>query len=420
MKISFLAIGDELISGKVQDANGKYLADEIAAHGLEMKFMMMAGDDEKDMVAAFDYLSGVSDAIVISGGLGPTPDDMTIEVFARYMGVELEFHAPSMEKIDLRFKLRNIPTPAANRKQAMIPKGAEIIENPVGTAPGVKAKFKNRIWLFLPGVPSEFKKMTDDSIIPILRGLDQDKKSVAMKTLRTYGLPESGIADRLAKVKIDPRIKLAYLPEFPEIYLRLTAMLTDKAEAEKIVEIAAGLIKAELKEYVFSDADEPMEVVVGKLLKSKGLTLATAESCTGGLVAKKLTDIPGSSEYFLGGFVTYANQLKTIALGVSADLLKERGAVDMEVAKQMAQGAREKTGADLAISLTGIAGPTGGTKEKPVGLVFMALAWQDGIWSQKFNFLPWSRPQVRELAAETAMEIVRRKILGLRMPGEKG
>jgi nicotinamide-nucleotide amidase len=419
MKISFLAIGDELLSGKVADANGKYIADKAALHGLEMRFMLAAGDDETEIVAAFNFLVGQSDVVIVSGGLGPTPDDLTIEVFARYMGVELEFHAEVMEKIDLRFKLRNIPTPEANKKQAMIPKGAKIIENPVGTAPGIEAQFKNCFFLFLPGVPSEFRKMTDDSIIPRLRALDHDQKSLAMITLRTFGLPESGIADRLAKLSFDPRVKIAYLPELPEIYLRATAMLKDKDEALRVVNDAAQKIKAELKEYVFSDADEPMEVVVGKLLKAKGLTLATAESCTSGLVAKKITDIPGSSDYFLGGFVTYANQLKASALGVSADLLKERGAVDMEVARQMAKGAREKTGADLAISITGIAGPTGGTKDKPVGLVFMALASGEGIWSQKFMFLPWSRLQVRELSAETAMEIVRRKILGLRMPGEK-
>lgn len=419
MKISFLAIGDELISGKVADANGKYLADKIALHALDMKFMLMAGDDEQEMITAFSFLKKTSDLTIVSGGLGPTPDDLTIEVFAQYAGTELEFHPDILEKINFRFKLRQMETPATNKKQAMIPQAAKIIPNLLGTAPGVEAELGNHCWFFLPGVPNEFKKMTDDSIIPRLLELDAEKKSIAMKTLRSYGLPESGIADRLIKLSFDPRLKIAYLPEFPEIYLRLSAITKDKNEAGQIVNKGVEQIKAELKEYLFSEDNEPMELVVGNLLKKSRLTLATAESCTGGLVAKKITDIPGSSDYFLGGYVTYANQLKTRELGVSEELLEQKGAVNMEVAKEMAKGAKKHTGADIAIGITGIAGPTGGTPEKPIGLVFMALADSKGTWSQKFQFLPWGRAAVRELAAETALEIIRRRILGLRMPGEK-
>jgi len=419
MKIAFLAIGDEIISGKVQDANGKYLADKIALNGLSLKYLMTAGDNQKEIMAAFDFLASTSELIVCSGGLGPTPDDLTMEVFAQYSGAALEFQAGVFEKIDRRFKLRGIETPITNKKQAMVPKGAKVIPNPIGTAPGIEAGFKNRQWFFLPGVPPEFKKMTDEFIIPRMLELASEKKSLATKTLRCFGLPESGIADRLNKLKFDPLLKLAYLPEFPEIYLRLSALCEDRNQAEAIVSKAADQVKAELKEYVFSDTDQPLELVVGELLKSRGLTLATAESCTGGLAAKRITDIPGSSHYFLGGYVTYSNPLKHKELGVSEEMLAAKGAVSDEVARAMAEGARKQTGADVAIAITGIAGPTGGTPEKPVGLVFIALEDKNGLWSQRLQFLPWGRAAVRELAAETALEIVRRRVLGLRMPGEK-
>lgn len=419
MKISFLAIGDELISGRVQDTNGKYLADKLSLHGLEIKFMLMAGDNPQEMTTAFDFLSQNSDAVVCSGGLGPTPDDLTIEVFSAYTGRELVIHPDIVEKIELRFKLRAMPMPATNKKQAMIPSGAKVIPNPIGTAPGTEAEHKGKLWFFLPGVPSEFRKMVDDSIIPRLSETDSEKKTIFYKTLRVYGLPESGIAERLLKINFGPRLKIAYLPELPEIYLRLSAVSKDKAEAEQIVMQAKELVKAELKEYIFSEDDEPMELVVGNLLRKYKLTLATAESCTGGLAAKRITDIAGSSDYFLGGFITYSNKLKIKELGVSGESLKTKGAVSSEVAREMAEGARKQTGADIAIALTGVAGPAGGAPEKPVGTVHIALADEKGIWESRFQFLPWSREMVRSLAAETVLEIVRRRILGLRMPGEK-
>jgi nicotinamide-nucleotide amidase len=419
MKISFLAIGDELITGRVQDSNGKYFADKLSLFNLEMKFMMMAGDDQKDMFTAFDFLSANSDAIICSGGLGPTPDDLTIDVFAQYINRPLELHADILEKLEQRFKIRGIPMPATNKKQAMIPSGATVIENPVGTAPGTEAEYKGRRWFFLPGVPSEFKVMVDRSIIPRLLELEQEKRAVFYRTLRVYGLPESGIAERLMKLNFDPRLKIAYLPELPEIYLRLSATSKDKADAEQIVTASKEMIKAELKEYVFSENDEPMEIVVGNLLRKNRLTIATAESCTGGLVAKRITDVAGSSNYFLGGFVTYANEMKTSELGVSEELLKTKGAVNSEVARAMAEGARKKSGADIAIALTGLSGPAGGTPEKPVGTAHIALADKNGVWENRFQFMPWSREMVRSLSAETALEIVRRRILGLRMPGEK-
>jgi len=419
MKISFLAIGDELTGGRVQDANGKYLADKLSLFGLDMKFMMMAGDNEEDMVQAFDFLAQTSDAIVISGGLGPTPDDLTIEVFARYSGRELVFDAATMERIKARFSMRGIEMPQTNRKQAMIPAGARIIDNPAGTAPGIEAEFKGRRWFFLPGVPREFRKMTNDAIMPRLSELSSQQKAVVSKTLRIYGIPESAIAERLQKINFDPVLKIAYLPEFPEISLRLSAGLPDKSRAEQIVSQAAELAKAQLSEYVFSDDDEPLELVVGKLLRANKMTLVTAESCTGGLVAKRITDIAGSSDYFLGGFIAYANQLKIKELEVNEQMLAQKSAVSEEVAVAMAKGARKRTGADLAISITGIAGPTGGTPEKPVGTVYMAVEDGKGVWKQKFQFVPWGREVVRSLTAETALEIIRRRILGLRMPGEK-
>ncbi len=419
MKISFLAVGDELLSGETAEANGKFFAQEISGLGLQMTCLLMAGDDEAEMVRAFEFLGKNSDAIIVTGGLGPTPDDLTSEVFAKFMGADLEFDPEILAGIEARFKIRGMQMPLSNKKQALIPKNARIIGNQFGTAPGYEVELKGRHWFFFPGVPSEFKQMAMDSLLPRLLELEGSRKSVKVKTLRVYGIPESGIADRLIKMKFDPELKIAYLPEFPDIHLRLSAALADAAKAEKVVESAAEAIQAELGEYLISEDDDPLEATVGKLLKARGLTLATAESCTGGLVAKRITDISGSSDYFLGGFITYSNQLKVRELGVSESLLKEKGAVCAEVAREMAIGARERTGADLAIAITGIAGPAGGTKEKPVGTVYMALADDRGIWSRDFIFLPISRDLVRTLTAETALEIIRRRLLNLRMPGEK-
>ncbi len=419
MKISFLAIGDELISGKVTEGNGKFFAREISALGMQVIYMMMAGDNPEEMVGAFEYLAGNSDAIIVTGGLGPTPDDLTTEVFAQFAGLELELHQDILAGIEARFNLRGMEMPATNRKQALLPKTAAIIPNKTGTAPGYEIALKGRRWFFFPGVPSEFQQMLKDSLLPRLMELAGQRKTVKVATLRVYGIPESGIAERLLKLKFDPELKIAYLPEFPDIHLRLSAVLPDPAKADRIVTEAVAQIRPVLAEYLVSEDDEPLESIVGKLLKARKLTLATAESCTGGLLAKKITDISGSSDYFRGGFVTYANELKVRELGVSEQLLKKKGAVCAEVAIAMAQGAKDRTGADLALSITGVAGPTGGTKDKPVGMVHMALADKDGIWSQKFLFLPISRDAVRQLSAETALEIIRRKLLGLRMPGEK-
>jgi len=419
MKISFLAIGDELIGGKISEANGKFFAQEISALGLKMEYLLMAGDDAEEMKRSFDFLAQNSDAIVCTGGLGPTPDDLTTEVFAQYAGLPLEFHSEILDQIEARFKIRGMQMPLTNKKQAMIPKTAAIIPNLFGTAPGFEIELRGRHWFFFPGVPSEFQKMAKDSLLPRLMELEDRKITVKAQTLRVYGIPESGIADRLVKMKFDPELKLAFLPEFPEIHLRLSAVLEDRERAEKIVNSSAQMIQAELGEYVISEDDEPLEVSVGKLLKARGLTLATAESCTGGLVAKRITDISGSSDYFLGGFITYANRLKIKELGVSESLLKEKGAVCSEVAREMAKGAKAKTGADLALGLTGIAGPAGGTEENPVGTVHIALADETGIWERKFRFLPISREAVRTLSAQTALEIIRRRLLNLRMPGEK-
>jgi len=419
MKICFLAIGDELLNGRISEANGRFLASQVSALGLNLNYLMMVGDDEVEIVRAFDFLSQNSDALICTGGLGPTPDDLTTEVFAKFAGLDLEFHQEILEQIEARFKLRGMQMPLTNKKQALIPKGARIIPNNFGTAPGYEFEKDGKHWFFFPGVPSEFQQMAKEFLLPRLMELEGAKKSVKVKTLLVYGIPESGIAERLNKITFAPELKLAYLPEFPRIHLRLSVVLLDEARAEKIVSESAQMIKSALGEYVISEDDEPLERTVGNLLKTRGLRLATAESCTGGLVAKRLTDIPGSSDYFLGGFVTYANELKIRELGVSAELLKEKGAVCAEVAIAMAKGARERTGSDIAISTTGVAGPTGGTKDKPVGTVFMALADDKGIWSQRFQFLPISREAVRALSAETALEIIRRRLLNLRMPGER-
>jgi len=419
MKISFLAIGNELIQGKTGEANGRFLAQELDLLALEMKFMLLAGDNPEEMTNAFRFLGEHSEIIICSGGLGPTPDDLTTEVFAQFADLKLSLDPKILDQIQARFKIRGIEMPLTNKKQALIPESAKIIPNLFGTAPGFELEHNHRFWFFLPGVPNEFKQMTKDSLIPRILEIEKIKKATKSKTLRVYGITESGIADRLSGLKFDPKLRLAYLPEFPEIYLRLSVITEEKEDAEEIVKLASEMIKKELLEYVVSEQGEPLELVVGRLLKERGLTISAAESCTGGWLAKRITDIAGSSDYFLGGLVSYSNQMKIKELGVKEETIKKFGAVSRETAKQMAEGLRSKTSADIAIAITGIAGPSGGTKEKPIGTVYMALLDDKGIWEQRFQFLPLSRETVRSLATETGLEVIRRRILGLRMPGEK-
>jgi len=419
MRISFLAIGNELIQGKIGEANGRFLAQELELLALEMRFMLLAGDNPEEMISAFRFLEEQSEIIVCSGGLGPTPDDLTTEVFAKFAELKLILDQKILDQIKARFKIRGIEMPLTNKKQALIPESAKVIPNLFGTAPGFELEHNHRFWFFLPGVPNEFKQMTKDSIIPRILEIKKIKKATKSKTLRIYGITESGIADRLSVLKFDPKLRLAFLPEFPEIYLRLSAITDEEEEAEKIVNQTSQMIKKELGEYVLSEEGEPLELVVGRLLKERGLTLSTAESCTGGWLAKRITDIASSSEYFLGGFVSYSNEMKIRELGVSEETIKNFGAVSSETAKEMAIGVRNNTGADIAIAITGIAGPSGGTKDKPIGTVHIALLDEKGFWEQRFQFLPLSREMVRNLATETGLEVMRRRILGLRMPGEK-
>ena len=419
MKISFLAIGNEISQGKIQEQNARFLAQKLEELGLGLKYLLVAGDREDDLTDAFQFLQESSDVIICSGGLGPTPDDLTAQVFSKFAQKPLELHPEILEDIKKRFQLRGMKMPPSNQKQAMLPGGAKIIPNYQGTAPGFELEHNQKIWCFFPGVPREFQAMTRQYLIPRLKALAGITKALAGKTLRVYGLAESQIADILAKISFPPEIYLAYLPDFPEIHLRLSVQADSPELAKELLNQASEKIKSALKEYLFSDDDQPLEKVVGDLLRQKGKTLAVAESCTGGLLAKRITDIPGSSDYFLGGFITYSNQLKISQLGVSEQVLKEKGAVSSEVATMMAKGAREKTGADLAVGITGIAGPGGESGEKPVGTVHIALADEQGIWERRFQFLPLSRETVRILASETALEIIRRRILGLRMPGEK-
>ena len=405
MSAAILCIGTELTRGELQNSNATWLAESLTAIGFEVLAVDCVDDDRARIEQALARLSQAHDVLVCTGGLGPTTDDITTECAARLAGVPLERDQASLEMIRDRLSRFGREMAASNAKQADFPAGSRILPNPNGTAPGFELKLNRALAYFMPGVPFEMKAMFEAHVTPAITPLVRERHFQVL--LRTFGLPESAVNDRLAGIEAEFGVLIGYRATTPEIEVKVLARAPDVENAQHRAERAAAVVRARLgDEVVFGEGKARFPEAVCQLLEAKGLTLGLAESCTGGLVAQLVTTHAGASVVFRGSAVTYANEAKIALLGVPAALIAEHGAVSAEVARAMAAGARRAFACDLALALTGIAGPGGGSPEKPVGLVHYAVASANGISDVRAVFTG-DREQIRRRAAFAGLALVR-------------
>jgi len=383
---TIITIGDELLIGQVIDTNSAWMAQQLNEIGVLVKQRISVGDNAEDIVHALHEAATQSSIVLITGGLGPTADDITKPVLFHFFGGKLVLDAGALQNVEAIFKKLDRPMIDRNRKQAEVPDVCTVISNHRGTAPGMWFEKEGVVYVSMPGVPHEMKGMMTDYVLPQLQHTKQ-LPAVVHRTLLTAGIGESFLADLVSdwETQLPENIKLAYLPNYGMVRMRLTAVGDQRIALERELDEAFGTLQALVKEYMVTDLDEPMEHVVGKLLKKHTKTLITAESCTGGYLAHLITSMPGSSTYFSGSIVSYSYFLKQQLLGVSGETLKAYGAVSEEVVHEMAKGAIAKSESDYAIAVSGIMGPDGGTPDKPVGTVWIAVANAQKVIARKMH-----------------------------------
>jgi nicotinamide-nucleotide amidase len=409
MKIEILAVGCELLTPFFQDTNSLYLTQRLNDLGLEVSFKAVVGDDRENLLVCLKNALVHADVLLAMGGLGPTADDITREVLAEALGRELVYRHDIFQKIEARFRRRGLAMPAANKKQAYIIQGSEVLDNKNGTAPGLWLEEGRTRIALLPGPPAELKPMFEELVWPKLGAFQKGLSS--RRVLKIAGLTESEVETRISSLYPKGQghgLTILASPGQIEIHLYAFAPAASGLPAKKIEALEKSILD-KLGGHVFSMAGEELEEVVGRLLSEQGKTLAVAESCTGGLLGHRLTNVPGSSEYFLEGFIAYGNQAKIRDLNVPEALIQNHGAVSAEVAGAMADGARQKAGSSFGLAITGIAGPAGGTAEKPVGLVYTALAWEGGADVVKNVFLG-KREQIKFQSSQKALDMLRRRL----------
>jgi nicotinamide-nucleotide amidase len=405
-----VTIGTEMLLGDLVDTNTAWLSSRLAILGVGVYRHTTVGDNKARIIAALGEAASRADLVVTTGGLGPTSDDLTNECLGVVTGRGMVEYPEAREHVDEMFrKFGRAPTPN-NYKQALFPEGTQLIPNPLGTAMGALLDAGGTLFATLPGVPLEMKRMFEETLEPLIRA--RSDGSIVSRTLWFAGIGESALAEQVQDFldATDPTV--APLAGEGKVRLRITTRAATQSEAEEKIAPVEKEILSRLGDYYFGENDETLESAVGRLLKEQGATLALAESCTGGLLAKRLTDIAGSSAYFKEGLITYSNESKERRLGVPHEMLLEHGAVSESVARKMAEGARKIAGADYGLSVTGIAGPDGGTKEKPVGLVFVGLSDAGATFAERLDLSAWarSREAIRERSANRAFDLLRLRI----------
>jgi len=450
MNAEIITIGDELLRGEIVDSNKARIADRLLLLDVECRHQVSVLDDPADMEDAFLRAAERSDLVLVSGGLGPTRDDLTTEVLAKTFDRKLELDEASLAEIEAFFSRVGREMADVNRKQAFFPSGADVLPNPIGTAPGFSIEAGRAVFFSMPGVPSELDKMMDEQVLPRIEARQRSIASsedgtrqprvVRAALLRTFGMGESTLEAELLDLARDGDVELGFRTSFPDNFLRPFARAQTAEQADARIGEVVRSITERLGPIVYGEGDETMESVTGDLLRRHGLSVATAESCTGGLIAERITDVPGSSDYFNGGVVAYSNEAKASLLGVPTALIDEHGAVSGPVARAMAEGARERFGSDIAVATTGISGPGGGTPEKPVGLVWIAISIGESIGesigkssgeigtgggvvdldaethADSFVF-PVDRSRHRRLTAQVALDWIRRSLIGAELVG---
>lgn len=409
MKAEIISVGTELLLGQVINTDASYVARALSELGIDMMFSCTVGDNNGRLKEALTSALERSDLVITTGGLGPTEDDLTKEAIAECAGVPLELHEESMERLKEHFVGRYM---GQNQiKQAMLPKGATVLLNDRGTAPGCAVETKEgKIIMMFPGPPSELVPMLHNYGIPYL--MKRENASIFSMNVHVFGQGEGAVAEMLSDMTDASNPTVATYAKEGEMYVRVTAKADDAQKAEEMCRPVAEKIRERIGDCVYGINVDCLEQLIVNLLSERKLTIATAESCSGGLLAKRITDIPGSSSVFEMGAVTYANRIKTLLLDVPEEMLEKHGAVSEEVAAAMAQGIREKSGSDIGIGITGIAGPDGGTEEKPVGLIYVGLCDKEGTVVRKVKVFSQRRPRnyYRYTAASFALDMVRRRL----------
>ncbi len=385
--VEIMTIGDELLYGQVVDTNSAFMGQELAKIGLRVRQISSVSDRADEIVRALDQARQRAQVVLITGGLGPTKDDLTKHVLAHYFDTELVIHEPTLAHVTSFFTRFNRPMLDVNRQQALVPANCQVLFNAVGTAPGMWFEDRGTVFVSMPGVPFEMKKLMTNEVLPRLRGRFQ-LAPIEHVVVMTVGLGESFLAEKIADWEdaLPPNFKLAYLPSLGAVRLRLTGADDSLPDLRGRMLALLPALRERIGSHIFAEEETTLEATIGKLLLKKGLTLATAESCTGGLVAHRITGVAGSSAYFRGSVVAYHNDIKVSELNVPTETLVTSGAVSEATARAMAEGACRRLGADVAVATSGVAGPSGGTPEKPVGTICIAVADAQGTVSKQFSF----------------------------------
>ena len=417
VKAKVISIGDEILIGQIVNTNASYICDKLNCLGIKVKKVVSIGDNRQDLIDELnDSVNNDYEINLITGGLGPTHDDITKPIIVEFFNDDLILDDKVLEKVRSIFTKRNVIMPETNIGQAMIPSKSKVIWNEYGTAPGILMEYDNKIFIAMPGVPFEMKAMIDNSIIPLIREkyLKNPEFFHRSKTLLTTGIGESFLSEKIGNIEeLLNGQKMAFLPSPLGVRLRIDVKAKTENEAEsELYRIEKNLFE-KIGDYIYGQNDDLLEELVGKLLREKNLTLSAAESCSGGIISGRITDIAGSSDYFIGSVISYANEVKENILQVNPEVLRDKGAVSSEVAVEMAEGVRKLLKTDIGISATGIAGPTGGSNEKPVGLIYIAISIGNKTYSKEL-FLGDNRHRNRIRAAQAALEMLRQELLLLK------
>ncbi len=413
MSAEIICVGTELLLGDILNGNAQYLAKQLAQLGIPHYYQTVVGDNIERIKQAITIAMSRSQVLIFTGGLGPTPDDLTCEAIANFFDSPLEEREEVIEELHRKYAARGRVMAPSNYKQALIPKGADILPNPTGTAPGIIWQPRPNLTIFtFPGVPSEMHRMWEETAVPHLKNQGWGQEAIYSRMLRFWGVAESTLAEKVAPYLDLPNPTVAPYAGKGEVKLRIAVKSANPDEAEALITPVAKEIQAIAGLDYYGADNDSLASVVGDLLRQRGETLAVAESCTGGLVGQMLTEISGSSDYFWGGVISYDNSVKAGLLGVNLEDLEKFGAVSGTVAEQMAAGVRSRLGTSWGLSITGVAGPTGGTESKPVGLVYIGLAGEDGVTSVENRFgARRGRFLIRHFSSCTALDLLRRRLL---------
>jgi len=411
MNAAILTIGQEILIGQIVDTNSSWIATQLNSIGVEVHLMLSISDSGDIIIDNINQLVNKYDLVLATGGLGPTSDDITKPALCKFFNCNLTVHEPTLQHIKNLFSSRGLPITELNIKQAEVPECCEVLFNPLGTAPGMWFCINKSILVSMPGVPFEMKSIMENHVLPRISAIDSSQ-TIIHRTIHTFGLPESFLAEKLSiwEKELPSTISLAYLPSPTSIRLRLSSTGNNRIEIDNLIKKQIEKLKEIIPEQIFGFDDDTLPVVVGHLLRTMNAKLAVAESCTGGSISQMITTISGSSDYFCGGVVAYANEVKQSLLGVNYELISKHGAVSQQVVEAMEIGIRERLNSDYSIATSRIAGPSGGTPEKPVGTIWISVSSRKHVESKMFRF---SNDRERNIirSSATAMNMLRLHLL---------